>query len=474
MGVNWRKPIMLGILKATKSPIPGELRLIRSLERKPGEEILSLQNQRLSSLLQHAWQHTEYYNEVLSDCGVVRDGKVNLDRFEDIPFLTKDILRDEADRLRAKKVPKGRTPYKDSSGGSTTGQPARFWQDSYYWDMNIANKLYHFEVLGKDLGDSEMKIWGSERDLTTGTIGFTAKLKNYIYNRRFEQCFHLPEEQVVSIVNDINRFKPKIIWTYRDGMDVIAGYILRNGLRPHSPVAIYAGGATLYPHIVERIEKAFRAPVINFYGSRELGDVACQCEEKGGLHIASMFNKVEVIDEAGNTLVDEDGELVVTALMNYTMPFIRYRVGDMGKLTSASCPCGRGWPMLEHVSGRVVEVLINSKGDRIDPIYMLMVGSDAFADSVQRYQIVQEELARITVRSILAPGVSQEQIQPQLKTIREKIRFLMGEDCVVDFEFVDDIPLTKSGKHPYIVRKVSLDGPAGVTDANDRPHGAVR
>ena len=89
--MNWRKPIMLGVLKATNSPIPGELRFIRSIERKSREEILDLQNQRLTALLQHAWKHTDYYREVLSDCGVVRDGKVDLDRFEDIPFLTKDI-----------------------------------------------------------------------------------------------------------------------------------------------------------------------------------------------------------------------------------------------------------------------------------------------------------------------------------------------------------------------------------------------
>lgn len=462
--MNWRKPVMLGILKATNSPIPGELNFIRSIERQSREDIFGFQNQRLTALLQHAWKHTDYYREVLSDCRVVRDGKVDLDRFEEIPFLTKDILRDEADRLRAKVVPKGRSPYPNSSGGSTTGQPASFWQDSYYWDMNIANKLYHFEVLGKELGDSEMKVWGSERDLTTGTIGFTAKLKNYIYNRKFEQCFLLPEKQILSIINDINRFKPKIIWTYRDGMDVIASYILRNGLTPYSPVAIYAGGATLYPHIVERIEKAFQAPVINFYGSRELGDVACQCEEKGGLHIASMFNKVEVIDKQGNSVLDQEGELTVTTLMNYTMPLIRYRVGDVGNLTSEQCPCGRGWPMLGHVSGRVVDVLINSKGEHIDPIYMLMVGAAAFRDLVQRYQIVQEDLSKIIVRIILTPHVSEEQVQPQLMPLREKIKFLMGNDCDVIFEFVDDIPLTKSGKHPYVIQKLPLNRPEGVIE----------
>ena len=91
--MNWRKPIiMLGILKTRNSPIPAELHFIRSIERKSREDILGLQNQRLTALLPHAWKHADYYRDGLSDCRVVRDGKIDLDRFEEISYLTKDIL----------------------------------------------------------------------------------------------------------------------------------------------------------------------------------------------------------------------------------------------------------------------------------------------------------------------------------------------------------------------------------------------
>ena len=90
--MNWRKPVMLGILKATNSPIPGELQFIRSIERQSREDILGFKNQRLTALLQHAWKHIDYYRGVFRGCRVVRDGKVDLDRFEEIPFFTKDVL----------------------------------------------------------------------------------------------------------------------------------------------------------------------------------------------------------------------------------------------------------------------------------------------------------------------------------------------------------------------------------------------
>jgi phenylacetate-CoA ligase len=97
---------------------------------------------------------------------VVRDGgaAVDLSRFGDVPFLTKDVIRDQFDRLTSRALPPGRRSYANSSGGST-GQPARFLQDNVYWDVNVATKTFHFGWFGKRLGDRELKIWGSEHDL---------------------------------------------------------------------------------------------------------------------------------------------------------------------------------------------------------------------------------------------------------------------------------------------------------------------
>src|SRR5215216_4558955 len=97
---NWRKSLAFGMLYALESPILGELKLLRSIERKPPEEITKLQNRRLTALLHHAWENTDYYREILDDCGVVKDGKVNLDKFDSIPFLTKDIIRRKGELLK--------------------------------------------------------------------------------------------------------------------------------------------------------------------------------------------------------------------------------------------------------------------------------------------------------------------------------------------------------------------------------------
>jgi phenylacetate-CoA ligase len=449
--VNWRKPLLVSALRLLQPVTYDELVLLRRLERAPAAETRALHDRRLEALLLHAFEQTDYYREVLGDCGVVRAGRADLSRFESIPFLTKDIIRSESDRLTAKALPKGRRPFENSSGGST-GQPARFLQDNVYWDVNVATKLFHFGWFGKGLGDRELKIWGSEYDLIKGRESLGSRAKSWLYNRRSEQCFSLPKERVEDIVSGINSFKPTSIWAYRDGIDVVAQHVNRHGLTMHRPAVVFCGGGTIYPHIFEAVGQAFRAPVASLYGSREMGDVACQCPEQDGLHVSFNSHKVEVIGPDGGPVLDREGELVVTSFHNYAMPFIRYRIGDRAAARSQPCPCGRGTPMVGLISGRVIERLVNARGDSVDASYLIRLFRE-LQGCIRRFQVVQEAPDLLTINVILEEGASRELVTTKLTPMSEKIRRLMGPDCRIDYRWVDDIPLTSSGKHPYVIRR---------------------
>ncbi|MGH9642286.1 MAG: hypothetical protein ACRD3Q_07650, partial [Terriglobales bacterium] len=222
--MNWRSSVLRSLLRIQNPDVLRELELIRAIERLPPASIQAVQRERLAKLLHHAWSETDYYREVLEACGAVRGGRVNLDRFEDIPFLTKEIIRSQHRHLRARNLPSGRHAYSNHSGGST-GAPLEFHQDNVYWATTIANRTYHFSLAGKQIGERELKIWGHAGDLYSGTLGTRARLENWLYNRRFQQCFHLPEERIIRIVREINRWRPNLLWCYRDGIDAVAKYI---------------------------------------------------------------------------------------------------------------------------------------------------------------------------------------------------------------------------------------------------------
>lgn len=450
---NWRRPLIRAALNVKNPNVLSEIELIRSIEWS-ADKVANLQIERTEQLLLHAWAQTAYYREILEACGAVRNGKVDMGRFDDIPFLTKEIVRSQFERLTAAQLPNGRRAYANRSGGST-GQPLRFMQDNVYWDVTIATRTYHFSLGGKHLGEREMKIWGSERDLQEGTIGLKAKVENWVYNRRFEQCFYLPEEKIQRILKSINSWKPKMLWCYRDGIYAIAQYINKHSIRMHSPAAIISGGASLYPFMTEAIEKAFGSPAISAYGSRELGAAACQCAEHKGMHIASNAHLIEAIGSDGRPVLDQDGELAITPLMNYAMPMIRYRIGDRGRITKRPCQCGRGFPLLDELSGRTIESLVNHRGEHVDPIYFVhLLGVMNECDEVSKFQVIQELDGSVTINVVPRTGAAENEVNMDHDGIRKNIRLVMGPDCAVRFALVNDIPLTPSGKYPYVIRRV--------------------
>ena len=99
------------------------------------------------------------------------------------------------------------------------------------------------------------------------------------------------------------------------------------------------------------IEEAFACRVANGYGGRDLGFAAHQCPE-GGMHLSAEDIVLEIVNEDGAPVpVGEEGEIVVTHLATSDFPFIRYRTGDLGVLSDATCSCGRGLPLLQSVQG---------------------------------------------------------------------------------------------------------------------------
>lgn len=458
MGINWRKPFIFTFFKATSNPVLQELEFLRRIERKSPGEILNIQNERLAKLLRHAWENTAYYKEALSECGVVVEGKVHLDRFDQIPLLTKEIILQQGDRLKANTLPGGRKAYMNRTGGST-GEPTVFYQDNRYWDVNVATKNYHFEVYGKQVGELEMKVWGSDRDVVHDTSGWITKLKNFLYNREIRACGHLTDQDIDTLIQDINALKPRTIWGYTDGIYTIAKYIVRTHARVHPPAALFGGGGTLLPYMREAIETAFSAPMVNMYGSREMGDIACECEQRVGLHVSSHSHRVEILDTQGRPVIDQDGDIIVTSLHNYAMPFIRYVIGDRGRLTAEQCSCGRGFPLLEHVLGRSMESFLTSEGAIVSPTYLISTLGTALDPHVfKKFQLVQEDLFHVTLKVIPGSQVDPEKMHSNFSLAEERIKSLMGEKCNFSCKVVDDIPSTDSGKYLYTVCKVPTEG----------------
>ena len=159
---NWRKPLIYFLLYITGSKIPRYFKEIKKISSAPIEQQKQYQENKLKVLLLYASQNVPYYERVLKEAGVVKNNEVFLENFDKIPILTKQIIRREEKNLISRI--KRRGAYENLSGGST-GEPISFFQDKYYNEWNTADKLFIKKNNGQNVGDKELRLWGSERDL---------------------------------------------------------------------------------------------------------------------------------------------------------------------------------------------------------------------------------------------------------------------------------------------------------------------
>jgi len=138
---------------------------------------------------------------------------------------------------------------------------------------------------------------------------------------------------------------------------------------------------------------------------------------------------------------------VVTSLTNYVFPFIRYRLEDVGRMSTRQCSCGRGQPMLGTIEGRQNDMFRTRDGRTvlwgIDRPFKTMEG-------VKKFQFVQKSLDYVVVRVVKEGPMS----QAQRANVEETLRIALGDHIKIDFEFPQEISAERSGKYRYTVCEI--------------------
>jgi len=441
--MNWRKPIILALLYASGSKIPKYLRQIHQYEYASRQQLQQLIQTKLEKLLLHAYENVPYYHQLLPKFGLIEGRKVRLDRFHNLPLLTKQIIREQGRNLYSCDY-KTRRAYENTSGGST-GEPVRFIQDRDYDQWNIATKLYFNQMLGKDIGQAEIKLWGSDRDILAGNLTIKDRLINRLYNRRFFNSYRLGEPQLQQLIELNNNFKPVAYWAYMESALELAKYLASHPTQWHPPRIVISTIGPLTEPVRNKIESALRCKVYNQYGSREVGAIACQCPRQKALHTFPWWNYVEVLDDENQPLETGQGRVVVTTLHNYSMPLIRYEIGDVAVAGGYGCECGRNSFQLAEVIGRTLGYFKKADGSLVHSHFL--VQAMFFRDWIERFHILQDKPDHVLFT--IQPRKGQQPPPEDLKDIEHKTKILMGASCQVDFDFVEQIQPSPSGKYLY-------------------------
>ena len=414
------------------------------------DELLKFKENHLKKLLLYAYKHVPYYHLELKKAGVIHDETVDLSKFDKIPILTKEILRREeliSDDYLTRKW------YYNFSGGST-GEPIKFVQDLNYdrW-YNATQDFYYKDILGVDEQSvKKIELWGSPRDLFQGSIGLKAKIGMWLRNTIWLNSFRMTEADMDKYVKTINLYKPDFIRGYAGSLFELCRYVEMKNIKIFSPKIVVSSAETLTNEMREKIESVFGTKLYDFYGSRETASLAGECK-CGLMHIFEFNNYIEILDENDQPVKEgKEGRIIVTNLHNYSMPFIRYEIGDIAILGPNKCKCGNILPTLKKIHGRIEEQFIKKDGSIVIGYYFVhLLGVVLNKGFIKKFQVIQEDFNKI--RILMVPN----KILPnsEKRDIEDKIRMQMGQDCKIIWDFVDDIPKTKSGKYLYTKTLIS-------------------
>jgi phenylacetate-CoA ligase len=282
------------------------------------------------------------------------------------------------------------------------------------------------------------------------------RLYDALYRRTTESCFELSEAAVGRFASSLARARPDVIVAYTSAIYTLARMLEARGMTPFSPASIVVGAEQLHDFQRTTIERVFRAPVYETYGSREFMLIGAECEAHAGLHLTAEHLIVEILDDEGAPVpAGTEGDVVITDLTNTGMPFIRYRNGDRAIAATGACPCGRHLPRLARVTGRRLDVLTTPDGQQLPGEFFPHILKEFAA--VQRFQVEQDDPEFVTVR-LVAPEWSSDDSD----RLRREVAAVAGGALEVRIDRVEDSPLTGAGKLKVVVNRLAEDGRSAV------------
>jgi phenylacetate-CoA ligase len=405
----------------------------------PPEQLAALQLERLRRLLTQAQTHVPYYRQVFADLGF--DAAItSLADLCRLPFLTKSVIRENQEQLKAGNAQR---LTRFNTGGSS-GEPLIFFIGNERISHDVAAKWRATRWWNVDIGDREIVVWGSPIELSAQDR--VRQLRDQLLRTHLLPAFEMTEANLDRFVATIRAMRPAMLFGYPSSLSLIARHAEKRGQAMHDlgiKVA-FVTSERLYDHQRDDIARVFACPVANGYGGRDAGFIAHQCPQ-GGMHLTAEDIIVEIIDKDGQPLPPgEAGEVVVTHLATGEFPFIRYRTGDVAILSSRACPCGRGLPMLEEIQGRTTDFVVAADGTLMHGLAVVYPIRDI--PGIAAFKVVQETRQRVTVQIVPNDlcGADAEQ------KISSGIKARLGQSVEVIVTRVNDIPPEKSGKYRYV------------------------
>lgn len=332
----------------------------------------------------------------------------------------------------------------------STSLPVRFHitRDSWEWRNAIVDRAYGWAQAEE--GRKSLYVWAADQVKPS----LQQRIKHGAHMRlqrraQFDAFQQFGDAEREACIRMINRFRPHAIVGYSGQLVDIARFArARPGLLTWRAKTLVNAAEGLQPGQRELLQDVLVDDVYLSYGCREFMSIGMECDRHVGYHMNIDNLLVEVVGDDGLPVSPgQEGRIVVTDFHNAATPFIRYEIGDVGVLAppEEKCTCGRPFPLLKSVDGRLQDVVHTPYGP-VSGLYITYTMRQ-FDDWIEGYQVVQDAKDRVTVRLLTKSEFTPERLAPVEALLKKKL----GEAVRIEFERVAELTRRKSGKVALVI-----------------------
>jgi len=412
--------------------------LLRHPRRSPAA-IQKIRERKLRRLVRRAYRYVPYYRSLFDSACLKPQDIKTLDDLERIPLTSKSRLRElpESEKTAAN-IDLSRCGSFTTSG--TSGIPLRSYfsrRDSTMKNLGWIRAFAHVGIRPRQ----KMAAFVGKKTVKAAPSWYE---RLGLWRRKEISSWAKPE----TWVKELRRWKPEVIIGYVMTLRILAEYLEANALKDIKPRAIIQSSALLDGPSRKFLEDAFRCPVIDIYGSDEGGCLAWECRACGGYHISEDTVILEILKNGRPAGAGEVGDVVITNLHSEAMPFIRYRQDDLAALSERTPSCGRRFPLLEKIEGRIDDFIRLSTGEKISPhpFYHCLDP----VPGVKRWRLTQVAVGRLRVEI----AADKDFADASRSLIDECLRGLVKNQMKIEIEIVDSIPVDPAGKFRTVSSQV--------------------
>lgn len=423
------------------------LEAYRSMKRQYSPDKLHLmRNKKLRHLVEYSYYNIKYYRELFDKSGITPSDIKTLEDIEKIPITTKQDLRSRFWDFLPHNMPKCRV-YRTSG---STGVPVCIFSDDNSRLHNSAAVIRSRSAMGLPFASHPILT------LLKNETEPIFKAPHWTYLQGIHKTYYInpyiDSDENIEYANNILRLlkKPAII-SITPALACFAEKVNKGVFfKPDDPCSLSTVGDTLSQQTRCSIESVFGVMVNDVYACSEIGEVAWQCSKGEGYHINADNVILEIIKDGMPSNSNEVGEVVVTNLNRFAMPFIRYANGDLSEFLTEECPCGCKLPMLKRIVGRSGQDIQLPNGKKVPWNHLKGFMNHPH---VRQFQLVQSKKGDFLVKYVKESGVDSHWLETLLL---ERFNAILNNQIPIHFACVKTIPPASNGKNKLVFSSYRL------------------